>query len=79
MPFDDAFDKVLAKEGGFTNDQRDRGGATRFGITESLARSRGYTGDMALLPIDLARDIARHVFGNLYPLLKSMHARLLSH
>lgn len=62
MPFDVAFDKVLLAEGGFTNDQSDRGGATRYGITERLARSQGYTGDMAVLPVDVARRIARAVF-----------------
>ena len=33
MTFDEAFGKLLLREGGFINDRRDAGGATKFGIS----------------------------------------------
>jgi lysozyme family protein len=56
-PFDIAFRHVLEVEGGYVNDVVDRGGATRYGVTEKVARAHGYTGNMEDLPLDLARDI----------------------
>lgn len=50
---------VLGIEGGFVDDPRDSGGATRYGITEAVARSHGYHGSMKTLPIETARDIYR--------------------
>ncbi len=50
---------LLAKEGGYVDDPLDRGGATNFGITESVARSAGWTGAMRDLPRDLAIAIYR--------------------
>ena len=52
-------DAVLAIEGGYSNHSADRGGATRWGITEKTARSFGYHGDMRALPQRLAREIYR--------------------
>ena len=54
-------DAVMANEGGArtTNDPADAGGATRFGITEAVARANGYTGAMRNLPESLARAILR--------------------
>ncbi|WP_341209867.1 glycosyl hydrolase 108 family protein [uncultured Sphingomonas sp.] len=43
---DDLIDAVIDREGGYVNNPADRGGATRFGITEAVARANGYTGDM---------------------------------
>lgn len=40
--FEPAVRFVLAREGGFVQDPRDPGGATKFGITRrTLARARG--------------------------------------
>lgn len=41
---------IYAKEGGFVNDPADPGGATRYGITERVARQHGYAGDMRHFP-----------------------------
>ena len=55
--FDRALKHTLGIEGGFSDDPRDSGGATRFGITEAKARAFGYGGDMRDLPPDLAHHI----------------------
>lgn len=41
---------VYALEGGYVNDARDPGGATRYGVTEHVARDYGYRGDMRRFP-----------------------------
>jgi len=56
--FDQAFRKTIGHEGDFSDDPSDSGGATRFGITEAVARANGYAGPMYLLSYDLARQIA---------------------
>lgn len=43
---DQLIDELIAREGGYVNNPADRGGPTNFGITESVARSTGYAGDM---------------------------------
>lgn len=58
-PFDRAFRVVIGREGDYADDPIDRGGKTRFGITERIARAFGYLGDMRVLPFDLARSIYR--------------------
>lgn len=52
--FDQLILPLLAREGGFTNDPRDLGGATNFGITQAVARANGYGGDMAAMTRDQA-------------------------
>lgn len=52
-------DEIVEREGGYSDDKRDSGGKTRFGITENEARSYGYAGDMRELPVELAREIYR--------------------
>ncbi|WP_197056593.1 glycoside hydrolase family 108 protein [Luteibacter mycovicinus] len=57
-------DSVLAAEGGgtYTNNPTDRGGPTRYGITERTARLAGYTGPMQALPEATARTIYRQQY-----------------
>lgn len=57
MNFDQAFDELLKHEGGYVNHKDDKGGATRYGVTEAVAREVGYRGDMRDLPLDLAKRI----------------------
>lgn len=56
MNFDQAFTKLLGHEGGFSDHPADPGGATMWGVTERVARAKGYTGDMRDLPIEFAKD-----------------------
>jgi lysozyme family protein len=59
---DDLIDAVIDREGGYVNHPADRGGATRFGITEAVARANGYHGDMRLFARPAAVAIYRHVY-----------------
>jgi lysozyme family protein len=59
---DKIIDGILVAEGGYVNDSRDAGGATCFGITESVARANGYYGDMKSLPRSLAIQIYKNRF-----------------
>lgn len=58
-PFDKALQYTLGIEGGYSDDKRDSGGKTRWGVTEAKARAFGYTGEMKDLPPDMARQIYR--------------------
>ena len=62
MDIDELIDVVIMREGGFSNHPADRGGATRWGITEAVARAHGYHGRMDALPVQLARDIYRNQY-----------------
>lgn len=57
MNIDEIIASTLKAEGGYSNHVEDKGGATRYGITEQVARSSGYTGDMRELGLDLAIKI----------------------
>lgn len=52
-------DGVIATEGGYVNDPKDRGGETMYGITAAVARANGYIGEMRDMPIGVARIIYR--------------------
>lgn len=45
---------VIDREGDYSNNPADKGGPTRWGITEAVARRSGFAGDMRALPRDFA-------------------------
>jgi len=50
-------EEIVRKEGGFVNDKKDSGGATKYGITKAVARKYGYTGAMRNLALKTAKEI----------------------
>lgn len=59
MLFDDAYAKTGVFEGGYSDNPKDKGGPTMYGITEHTARAHGFQGDMKDLPKELAKAIAK--------------------
>jgi lysozyme family protein len=59
MNFDQAFDRLLGHEGGYSFSPSDPGGETMHGVTARVARANGYSGDMKDLPRDKAKEIYR--------------------
>jgi lysozyme family protein len=55
-------DALIEREGGFVDHPSDRGGATRFGVTEAVARAHGYRGPMRTLPREEAQAIYRRLY-----------------
>ncbi len=55
-------DEVIEREGGYSNHPADRGGPTRWGITQQVARDNGYAGDMRALPRGTAEAIYRRLY-----------------
>lgn len=62
MNFDQSFDRLIGHEGGYSDNPADPGGKTMWGVTEKVARSWGYTGDMR----DLPRGTAKEIYKSLY-------------
>lgn len=62
MNADALIDDVIGREGGYSNHPADRGGATRWGITEAVARAHGYRGEMRVLPRADAVSIYRRIY-----------------
>lgn len=50
MTLEDIVDKTLAHEGGYSNNPKDSGGETMWGITIDNARRYGYAGPMRSMP-----------------------------
>ena len=59
---DALIDAVIDREGGYVNHPADRGGPTRWGITEAVARAQGYAGAMRALPREDAVSIYRRLY-----------------
>lgn len=59
---DGLIDELVEREGGYVSHAADRGGPTRFGITEAVARAHGFGGAMA----ELSRDEAAAIYRRLY-------------
>lgn len=62
MNIDQMLDKIVATEGGYTNNPNDPGGETIFGITVAVARAFGYTGEMR----DMTREQAKAIYRQRY-------------
>ena len=62
MDVSDLFDELMEREGGNVNDPADRGGPTRFGITEAVVRAHGYRDAMSALPPEEAAAIYRRLY-----------------
>lgn len=56
MNFDLAFERLLGHEGGYSDNPADPGGKTMWGVTEKVARAKGYKGDMRDMPQDFAKS-----------------------
>lgn len=54
--------QLIDVEGDYVNHPSDRGGPTRYGITQKKARQYGYEGDMKIFP----ERMARHIYINEY-------------
>jgi lysozyme family protein len=52
-------DELIEREGGYVALPADKGGPTRFGITQAVARAHGYAGAIAALPRETAVAIYR--------------------
>lgn len=57
MFFITAHHKVAESEGGYSNNPNDLGGETMYGVTEEVARRKGYRGPMKDLSAEEAADI----------------------
>jgi hypothetical protein len=71
---DALIDALIEREGGYVANPADKGGPTRFGITEAVARAQGYRGAMRALP----REEAAAIYKRLYwfrPRLNEVAAR----
>jgi len=60
--FDSCMEILAMHEGGFVNNKNDPGRATKFGITEVVARENGYGGDMRDLPFDFAKKVYKEKY-----------------
>lgn len=54
--------EVIEREGDYVDHPADRGGPTRFGITERVARGFGYDGAMRKLPMVTAAAIYQRIY-----------------
>lgn len=55
-------DKLIQREGGYSNHPADRGGPTKWGITEHVARTFGYAGAIK----DLSQETAKQIYRQTY-------------
>lgn len=59
---DELIEDVIEREGGYVEHPADRGGPTRWGITEAVARRQGYMDDMRELPQSDAAAIYKRLY-----------------
>ena len=59
---DRLIDNAIKREGDYSDHPADRGGPTRWGVTEAVARAHGYPGDMRHFPRQEAVAIYRRKY-----------------
>lgn len=57
MNIEQYLNELIQREGGYVNNPADQGGATKYGITQAVARTNGFKGNMKDLPLDVAKAI----------------------
>ncbi|ENV93784.1 hypothetical protein F937_03185 [Acinetobacter calcoaceticus ANC 3680] len=57
MNIEQYLDELIKREGGYVNNPADRGGATKYGIIEAVARANGFKGNMKDFPLETAKAI----------------------
>ena len=62
MTVEELIDELIEREGGYVNHPADKGGPTRFGITEAVARAHGYGGLIEERPREEAEAIYRRLY-----------------
>lgn len=62
IDINELIDALIEREGGYVNHPADRGGPTRYGITQVVARAHGYAGPMQYLPREEAATIYRRLY-----------------
>jgi lysozyme family protein len=62
MDISTLINNVIGREGGYSNHPADKGGPTRWGVTEAVARAHGFYGDMRTFP----REQAIQIYHKLY-------------
>jgi lysozyme family protein len=62
MNIDKLIDDIIGREGGYSDNSADRGGPTKWGVTEAVARMAGWRGDMRDLPRDFAVALYRRAY-----------------
>lgn len=68
LNIDDLIEELIEREGDYVDHPSDRGGPTRWGITEAVASRQGFTGDIRRLP----RSDAAAIYKRLYWLLPAL-------
>lgn len=59
---DQLIDELIQREGDYVNHPADRGGPTRWGITQEVARGTGYAGDMREFPRSTAAELYKRTY-----------------
>jgi lysozyme family protein len=54
---EEVINEIIRVEGGYTNNKKDSGGETNYGITIAVARANGYNGNMKDMPKSVAFNI----------------------
>lgn len=62
LTVDQAIAGIIEREGGYVDHPADRGGPTKYGITEATARAEGLTCVIRDLTLDQAADIYRRTY-----------------